>query len=247
MVSVEPGKGSGTFVDSIFSTGVSLIQSTIAKVAVMIEAKQHPERRPAPSQDFQWQLRELGLIPERLWWGPMTLHTEMCQFVIAEIESRPPKRMLELGSGTSTAIFAALAEKYDFSVLSLENHGKSIQYVRSILEGLPCSRRVTIQQCSFVRGMYSSGKEYRCYDADLGRTGGQFDFVFIDGPMESLVGRNGVLPLIIPYLSEDHRIYLDDVKRTERLCLEEWRRHFPDLLFERCSAWGLGRIKLRCP
>src|ERR671923_577666 len=46
--------------------------------------------------------------------------------------------------------------------------------------------------------------------------------------------------------SEDHRIYLDDVKRTEKLCLEEWRRYFPDLLFERCFAWGLGRIKVQC-
>jgi 16S rRNA G966 N2-methylase RsmD len=244
MVSVEPGKGSGTFVDSLFSIGVNLFQGTVVKVAVMIEAKQYPERRPAPPQDFQRQLRELGLIPERLWWGPMTLGSKKCQFLIAEIESRPPKRLLEVGSGTSTAVFAALAEKYGFSVLSLENHGKSIQYVRSILEGLPCSKRVTIQKCDFVRRVYpSSGKKYRCYDADLGRSGGQFDFVFIDGPMESLVGRNGVLPLIIPYLSEDYRIYLDDVKRIERLCLEEWKRHFPNLIFERCSAW-VGRIKV---
>jgi 16S rRNA G966 N2-methylase RsmD len=247
MISIEPGKGSGTFIDSLFSTGVNLLQSTVVRVAVMIENNQHPERRPPPSQDLQRQLRELGLIPERFWWGPMTLHTEMCQFIIAEIESRPPKRLLEVGSGTSTAIFAVLAEKYDFSVLSLENHRKSIQYVQSILEGLPCSRRVTIQKCNFVREIYPSGKKYRCYDADLERAEGQFDFVFIDGPMESLVGRNGVLPLIIPYLSEDHRIYFDDVKRTERLCLEEWKRHFPNLIFERCSAWGLGQIKVRHP
>lgn len=243
MVSVESGKGSGTFVDSLFSIGVNLFQGAVVKIAVMIEARQYPQRRPPPSQNFQRQLRELGLIPERLWWGPMTLQPQKCQFLIAEIESRPPRRLLEVGSGTSTAVFAALAEKYEFSVLSLENHGKSIQYVRSILEELPCSKRVTIQKCNFVRRMYPSGKKYRCYDADLGRTGGQFDFVFIDGPMESLVGRNGVLPLIIPYLSKDHRIYLDDVKRIERLCLEEWKRHFPNLIFERCPAW-VGRIKV---
>ena len=246
MVSVESGKGSGTFVDSLFSIGVNLFQSTVVKVAVMIEAKQQPQKRPVPSQDFQRQLRELGLVPERLWWGPMTLGPKKCQFLIAEIESCPPKRLLEVGSGTSTAVFAALAEKYEFSVLSLENHEKSIRYVQSILEELPCSKRATIQKCNIVRRTYPGGKKYRCYDADLERTGGQFDFVFIDGPMESLVGRNGVLPLIIPYLSEDHRIYLDDVNRTEKLCLEEWKRHFPNLIFERCPA-SLGRMKVRCP
>ena len=242
MVDIELREGGGTFVDSLFSLGVNLIQHTAVKVGVMVKTKRHFRRRPGPTQDFQRRLQELGLVPERLWWGPMTFEPNKCQFLMAEIESQPPKRLLEVGSGTSTAVFAALAENYGFSVLSLENHGGTVKYVQSILEGLPCSKRVTIQKCDFVRRTYPNGEKYWWYNADLGSVGGLFDFVFIDGPMGTFVGRNGALPEIKGYLAEDHRIYLDDIKRPhERSCLEEWERHFPTLTFEKCPG-TLGRL-----
>ena len=247
MINIEIVKGSGTFVDSLYSIGVNIVQRTVINVSAVMKAKQQRfQQRSALAMNFQQQLQELGLIPERLWWGPMAFSPVHYQILIAEIESHPPKRLLEVGSGTSTAVFAALAEKYGFSVLSLENDANTIKYVQSILEGLPCSRRITIQKCGFIRRTYPNGEKYRWYDADLARAGGMFDFVFIDGPMSSLVGRNGALPEIIPYLSKDHIIYVDDIRRRhERLCLEEWKRHFPTLTFEECpeSSW-LGLLKV---
>jgi hypothetical protein len=39
LISIEPGKGSGTFADLLSSIGVNLVQSTVVKVGVMMKAK----------------------------------------------------------------------------------------------------------------------------------------------------------------------------------------------------------------
>jgi predicted O-methyltransferase YrrM len=250
MIKVESGKQDGTFADATFSAGVRLVQNTAVKLSVMLTSSNDRVKRRtdyATSESYKTRLRELGLSEERLWWGPMTISPRKIQFLLDEIEAQPPKRMLEVGSGTSTALFSAAGEKFGFDVLSLENHQRTIDYVQMLLQGLPCSRRVTIQKCSFVRRRYPSGERYRWYDANLEAGDAPFDFVFIDGPMGRLVGRNGALPEIKPYLSANHRIYLDDSLRThENDCIKEWQRHYPELLVERPKA-GRGVARIRLP
>lgn len=247
MVNIESGKDTGTFSDVVFSMGINFIQSTAVRYRVSKNKTYMQRRGPRATGDFQRQLRDLGLTPERLWWGLMTLFPRKAEFLLGEIEKHPPKRLLEVGCGTSTAIFAALAEKYEFTVLSLENHGGTIKYVQSILDGLPCSQRVTIQRCGFVQRSYANGDKYRWYDADLESGGTPFDFVLIDGPITKPVGRNGALPEIKPYLAKDHRIYLDDSEREhEKLCIQEWQRHCPGLIVETLDqCFGMARLRIR--
>jgi hypothetical protein len=101
--------------------------------------------------------------------------------------------------------------------------------------------RITIRKCDFVRRQYANGERYWWFDADLARDIHPFDFVLIDGPMGRLVGRNGAIPEILPYLDPEARIYLDDCRREhEARCIAEWQRHFPGITVHQDR--GLGRI-----
>jgi predicted O-methyltransferase YrrM len=248
MEGIERGKGEANFSDRIFSRAVTFIQDIVVPVQEKRKRwrRKFRELRP-PSEEFTRRLEELGLDPKRLYWGPMTIMPSQAEFLVSQIEMQPPRRVLEVGSGTTTLVFAALAYKYGFSMLSLENHPRTVELVRKALQDLGLAKHVTIQRCDFVKRRYAAGDTYRWYDADLGRAGGAFDFVFIDGPIETPVGRNGALPEIKPYLASEHRIYMDDIKRPhEQKCILEWRKHFPDMHLEKMNWMGLitlGSIK----
>ena len=247
MLNVVTIKNNTNILDSIFSCGVRVIQRTVINgVGVKLRKKGLQTREKyASNHDFQKRLIDLGLAPERLWWGPMTLNAEKAGVILDEIERESPQNLLEVGCGTSSALFAAAGDKYDFDVLSLENYWPTVKYVEYLLDGLDCSHRLTIQICDFVRCKYTNGEKYRWYNADLNSINGPIDFVLIDGPMGSLVGRNGALPEIIPFLAEEHRIFLDDSTREhERKCMEEWQRHYSELIIEYPNNCGLAKITI---
>lgn len=247
MVTIERGGNRGTLFDKLFTLATNLLQSTVIRARVRASTEDHA-RRPGPRADetFSLQLKELGLTPENMWWGPMALFPRKAQFLLSEIEKLPPTRLLEVGSGTSTSLFAALAVKHGFSMLSLENYRDTLKYVQAALEQLPCSKLVKLQQCGFIRGRYKNGEKYRWYDARLDENEGPFDFVFIDGPMSRIVGRNGALPEIKPYLARNNRIYLDDYNREhEKASVAEWKRHYPELIVERIPECpGIAKLML---
>lgn len=239
-----------TALESLYTRYVNAAQSSFVKVGASFKARRfNPplQRRLAQETALRSRLDGLRLAPDSgLWWGPMTLNPLKAHFLIRELERRRPRHVLEAGSGSSTAILAALGKELGFDVLSLENHEETIRYVTHVLRDGEFSN-LTIQKCGFVTRTFPDGRRYRWYNADLADGGRCFDCVVIDGPMSSLVGRNGALPEILAFLSEDHRIYLDDGQRPhERESVEEWSRYYPGLQVER-PAEARGMAVLRVP
>lgn len=217
--------------DKLFTAWVNWIQGAIIPLGVKLRLNKRMHNVPPPTADLQARLIDLGINIEQIWWGPMTLFPRKVKFLLDTIEAEPPTAVLEIGSGTSTPILAALAYRYGFSVISVENHPGSIDYVKALLHSVPGGSSVQLELRGFVRRSYPDGKKYYWYDINLGDYGRSLDFVLIDGPMSSLVGRNGALPEVAPYLASNHRIYLDDASRHhERKCLREWKQYFPDLI-----------------
>lgn len=233
-------------VDKIFTSLVNVVQTMLVPLGVKSKIKTYELHFPPPDEKLTDEMRELHLVPERFWWGPMTLVTQRARVLMQEIERRPPSLLLDIGSGNSTALFAALGWKYGFKVFSLENHQRTIDYINHLMADHPGNDIVTIQKCSFVRSHYPTGKKYRWYNADLSKAGGKFDFVFIDGPMSTLVGRNGALPEIVRFLSPDHRIFIDDCRRPhETASIEEWKKYYPGLVVEMSPELnGLACVKI---
>jgi len=228
--------------DRLFTASVNWVQGHVFPRLIGRSQVEHRQQLLA-AQPEAWQnrLRELEVPVEQLSWGPMTLLPWRVSCLIDGIESEPPNAVLEVGSGASTVVIAALAAKYGFSVVSLENFRGSYDSVKSLLASSPGGASVQLRQVGFVRRRYPDGKAYRWYDIDLSQFDVPFDFVLIDGPSSKLVGRNGALPEISPYLADRHRIYVDDALGDHgRHCLEEWRHYFPGLVVEEMA--GCGRM-----
>ena len=235
VVSESPIKG--TFVDQTFSKLVALMQGTVIR---WVDSLRNPQRSTSPS--FSNDLRQLGIDPTSLNWGPMTFLPYRAEYLVNEIIASPPRAVLEVGAGLSTLLFAAWS-RYGFSVFSVENFKGSVDYVRYLLKGV--GEEQVVQRSGFVRKQYPDGRSYRWYGADLAQAlQREFDFVFIDGPMKTLVGRDGALAEVAPYLAPDNKIFLDDTNLEHgRSCVQEWKRYFP-LLEVREDCFGVTRLHL---
>ncbi|MBX3600242.1 MAG: class I SAM-dependent methyltransferase [Rubrivivax sp.] len=230
--------------EKLFTSLVNAVQQYVTPWGVRLRQARRARNVPLPSPGLRARLSALGLDVDRLWWGPMTLFPAKLEYLLQEIDADPPRRVLEVGSGSSTPVLAALANRHGFEVVSLENHEGSARYVRESLRNCPGADRVHLVVTGFRRRRYPDGRRYWWYDVDLGADGRPFDMVLIDGPMGSLVGRNGGLPEIRPYLAQRHRIYLDDANRAhEQACIAEWLGHFGSLAVERPSACrGIAKL-----
>lgn len=235
-----------TVIDRLFTGFVNTVQQYITPWGVRFRQTRRKRNIAPPSQVLRNQLAGLGLDVEQLWWGPMTIFPRKLEYLLHEIENDPPQRLLEIGSGSSTPVLAALANRYKFDIVSLENHAGSARYVTESLRHGPGAERVQLIVAGFRRRQVANGRRYWWYDVDLGADDRPYDMVIVDGPMGSLVGRNGALPEIKPYLAHRHRIYLDDANRVhEKRCLAEWERQYPGLIVERpASCRGIAKVMI---
>lgn len=229
-----------SFGDKAFSLVVRVVQTVIIR---HLDRLRKPERT-SYSEEFVERMAARGIDMQKIGWkGAMTFLPYRAEYLVNQIEANPPKRLLEVGAGSSTLLFAALAHKYGFEVVSLENHSGSGDYVNDLLDGTPFAQHVCLQICDFKRCFYPDRKRYWWYAADL--SGPPFDFVFVDGPMSSLVGRNGALPQVMPYLAAEAQVYVDDINRKhEKMALREWKHYFPKIMIEE-ECHGLGKILVR--
>ena len=170
VVTIEPQGGA---VDRAFG---ALIERAQAMVVQVVDRLRHPRRDP-PTASLVAKLEQLGIRPDLLTWGPMTLLPYRAEYLLDEVQSRPPSCVLEIGAGASTLLFAALAARYGFKLLSVENFAGSIEYVRSLLQKSAIDSRVIVQKCGFKRGRLPDGSGYWWYDAKLGLSEATYDFV----------------------------------------------------------------------
>jgi len=230
----------GSAVDRAFGT---LIERAQAMVVQLVDRHRQPRRAP-PTASLIAKLEQLGIRPDLLKWGPMTLLPYRAEYLLDEVQRRPPRSVLEIGAGASTLLFAALSARYGFTLVSVENFAGSVEYVRRLLRESSIDSRVVVQKCGFKRGRFPDGSGYWWYDAELGLSAANYDFVFVDGPMSTLVGREGMLPEVLPFLAPGARVYVDDTHhRHGRRCLATWTRNYPALVVtEGCE--GISKLSI---
>jgi hypothetical protein len=232
-----------TLFESVFTQAIGLVQATAVRSSVWIQNRSSSglyDRWRSSAVELEPRLKDLGLMPERLWWGPMTLTPKKAVMILDQIERTQPECVLEVGAGTSTAILAAAASRYGFRLLSLENYEGTIEYVDWLVGDLPCSHALTIQKCGFRRYNTVSGRTYWWYNANLSMLERPVDLMVIDGPMSTFVGRNGAVHAALPYLNHPNQVILDDCKRKhEKECVDEWVHDYPGSTFETISISGM--------
>jgi predicted O-methyltransferase YrrM len=227
---VEYGPTCDRRLDRWYSSATRLVQRGVVSTSVGLHGlSSFARRRPVP-ESLGRRLTALGVDPARLDFSPLTIKPWKLEYLIELVENKPPRCVLELGSGVTTVVLAALADKHGFELLSLEHYPGAVRDLHRLTDGMACAQHIRVQRCGLARKRPVEGRRYYWFNADLEAYRGRFDFVLIDAPMARLTGRRGALPEIEPYLDADHRLVLDDsTRRHERACLAEWLRRFPAL------------------
>ena len=137
------------------------------------------------------------------------------EVAVAARSERGP--ILECGSGLTTLILAAIAERSGAEVWSLEDDPEWFLRIQSVLQefGLTVSlRRVPLR----------SYGEFDWYDVE-GLELPVFSLVVCDGPAgETRGGRYGLLPVLQERLAGGCMVLVDDAARpSERTMLERWK------------------------
>jgi predicted O-methyltransferase YrrM len=152
--------------------------------------------------------------------GDWTISAQAMNLLEREIRSRPPRRILEFGSGVSTACLARyMAENAPGapgpSVVSVEENEDFCAESRSLVAELDLGELASIHHAPLVRSEVA-GRAVNAYDlsaATLRELEAEPpDLVFIDGPGAAggHFSRWAVLHTVLPLLSGGFRFYLDD-------------------------------------
>ncbi|MEX2286730.1 MAG: glycosyltransferase [Planctomycetaceae bacterium] len=148
------------------------------------------------------------------------------------VERTQPRSIIEFGSGQSTRLFAAYAQRMSargrsVTVLSVEHDEHWLEQTRTALERAGQLDYVQFHHAPLVEQQLL-GRTIEAYSLDratLARAAGGtgFDLCFIDGPTGT-VGRAGCLPLAAPFLANDASVLLDDALRaSEQAVIREWQ------------------------
>jgi hypothetical protein len=172
----------------------------------------------APEPISGWDLLDHPSTPRTTWSITDKLAIELTQ----HLELHRPTRILEIGSGYSTAILGAYAARHGAEVVSLEHSLLYAGRTKRGLEDLGLAGSVDLRYAPLSRQKFANGQRYLWYNVDLE---GAFDFVFVDGPPKEH-GRWGVFFEVADYLMPGWELWMDDGKRAhEQKCIRLWEKH----------------------
>ncbi len=159
----------------------------------------------------------------RLTWGGWAISKPLAVELARRLEATRPRRILELGSGTSTVVLADYATRHDAQVVSLEHERQFCEKTRDMLIQLGLAGVVDVKLAPIKSIHWQHKVRYPWYGAELS---GKFDFIFVDGPPLK-VGRQATLFGLADHLEPNWELWLKDGYREhERACIAIWKEHF---------------------
>ena len=165
--------------------------------------------------------------------GDWTISAQAMNLLEREIRGRAPWRVLEFGSGLSTACLSRyMAENVSGApppyIVSVEEDADFCAESRKIVAELGLDGLASIHHAALVKKEIA-GRSVNAYDLPLAALAeleaAPPDLVFIDGPGKAggRFARWAVLHLVIPLLPGGFRFYLDDALSDSALeCAQLW-------------------------
>jgi predicted O-methyltransferase YrrM len=150
-----------------------------------------------------------------------------------------PKRVLELGSGSSTVLISHYAAQFGLDIdshVAVDHDERFLKLTEDLCKRNGVGKEVTFIHCPLVP---VTGSSLPWYQIESGVTSrGPFDLVIVDGPPAYLPGteqsRAPALPKLVQHLASNGVLIFDDTNRAgEAGVLEQWKREFPELIFDR--------------
>jgi len=149
-----------------------------------------------------------------------------------------PATVVECSSGASTVVAARCCQMNGTGhVFSLENSPEYAQKTRRLLADSGLQDWATVIDAP-LQQVELGAERYSWYTLD-GLEARSIDLLVVDGPPAGLreQARYPAGPLLVPRLSADGAVMLDDADRPdEKRIIERWRAEFGDLMAESRSA-----------
>jgi Methyltransferase domain len=156
-------------------------------------------------------------------WTTWSINQMLAIELAAYLDRVRPSRILEAGSGYSTAILAAYAAQSGAEVVTLEHDRTYFRMTMRGLHRLGVDRHVDLRLAPLRYHWFRGRGPYQWYDSPLE---GEFDFAFIDAPPKVL-GRRGVFFALQGHLRPGWQVWIDDAHRQhEHRSVKVWEREF---------------------
>jgi Glycosyl transferase family 2/Methyltransferase domain len=161
------------------------------------------------------------LEDRRIRWGDWTISKAMAVELTARLERLRPRRILELGSGVSSAVLASYAARQrDALVISLEHDPIYHQRTSQLLNQLDLDNHLRLRLAPLRPWSCPDGAAHPWYDVEL-EDG--FEFVLVDGP-PLRQGRTATLFALDGHLGAGWEVWINDGHRQhEQDCVQHWR------------------------
>jgi predicted O-methyltransferase YrrM len=153
---------------------------------------------------------------------------ELAAFLFHLVRRQRPRLIFELGSGSSTILFAAAARANGHGrVVSVEHDPVHRDRTAQFLHDAELTDWVTLIETPLTE-QEVGGRRSRWYDVApvLRGLGEKIDIVFVDGPPGKLqpLSRYPALPVLAPHLAAHATILVDDGARDDEMrMIELWR------------------------
>lgn len=153
---------------------------------------------------------------------------ELAAFLFHLVRRHRPNLVFELGSGSSTVLFAAAARANGTGrVVSIEHDPEHRNRTAQFLQDTELSDWVTLVETPLVEQRFGS-LELQWYDLNalLRGMSDTIDILFVDGPPGRIqaLSRYPALPVLAPHFSPQALVLVDDGRREdEARMVELWR------------------------
>jgi predicted O-methyltransferase YrrM len=156
------------------------------------------------------------------------------EYILGLIRQGKSNEILELGSGTSTLIFASEIAKLhgNGAIISLEGERQSFKKTQNLLHQCQLSHYAKVYHTPYER--YPNYIWYNKKRVEAILKGKQFDVLIVDGPSGYIYpcSRMPAIPLLLPHIKQSGIIILHDAKRPdEDHIVREWRSFFHECEF----------------
>jgi predicted O-methyltransferase YrrM len=153
---------------------------------------------------------------------------ELAAYLFRQVRRHRPRIIFELGSGSSTVLLAASARANGIGrVISIEHDHEHRLRTTQFLKQTDLTDWVELIEVQLVEQDFGSHRmqwyDIRSYLRGLSE---KIDFLFVDGPPGKLqpLSRYPALPVLLPHLSPDALILVDDgLRESETKIVELWR------------------------
>lgn len=162
--------------------------------------------------------------------------------VVRHMGRQAPKKIVECGSGAATIVMAHTLDSLenDGHIYSIENFAPIAEEVREQLRRRNLERFVTLIVVPLAEKRYDRFDTiFHWYDLDPNLLPGDIDLLVVGGSfsMGNPSARYPAGPELLPKLSRDAHVFVDDAERPEESAMvRQWRIIYPDLGIRRLAA-----------